>query len=495
MVSPQILYHIYIIVTPQFRIEGYNVTVITNKKCSAEKCADIQSKGAELKIAETMKDLGERFIASMDARQHGRLNLSTLSREAVNEHARWILALKSDEWSAADVSDAQACIVTVDLVQDHGFSASKVGKATKDYMEIESIMASLVSDVTGEKLFFSIDQYGNQSNFNSHDSSLGPEIWAYDCNSSREASEQGGEKTRRVTDFIMVSSTGGTVTGVAHSLRRLAEEQRKKSGSADDGGVYGRFPLTVLADPKGSNMRFCVEPGFDQPAADEDAVWGVSGGGGAILVEGAGKGSSTPLFERNKSFAYMGTNCTEFATHDAEEATLVKRGAATVVPDEEAISMMHQLKLLHNMPSGSSAGTNIVAACKHADDLASKGLANRNIFTILCDPFHKYASKFADDASLEQMGLPLYSQSLEKFPVPVPTIVRSFDGSKVLSENGWDIERQRQLNGARKHATDYKLADDPAGTAGTEVMGGSSCDVASLFELQERMGDFHEQQQ
>jgi cysteine synthase len=425
------------------RAYGYNVTVITNSKCSAEKCADIKSKGAELKISDEMKILGEQFLKSLDARLAGRFDPSTLSRDAVNEHARWLLGTKAAEWSAADVSDAQACIVTIDLVSDdahYGFPGTKVGTATKDYMEIEIIMASLVSDTSGEQLYFSIDQYGNQSNFNSHDSSLGPEIWAYDCNASREAAEQDGRRTSHVTDFVMVSSTGGTVTGVAHSLRRLAQFENMKAG--DEGNSY---PLTILADPKGSNMRFVVDPGTDQASADDESAWGVLGGGGAIRVEGAGKSASTPLFERNKSFVYRGSNNEESdeINHVGEVETLVKRGAATVIPDEDAIAMMHKLKLLHNMPSGSSAGTNVVAAIKHAEDLAANGIKNRNVFTILCDPFHKYASKFADDAALEEMGLPLYSKSQEQFPTTIPTTVRSFDGSKVLSVDGWDIEERR----------------------------------------------------
>jgi len=293
------------------------VTVITNAKCSAEKCADIQSKGAALKISDTMKVLGDKFLASMGAR-HAYFNASALTRDAVNEHAEWLLSNEAGEWSAVSVADAQACIVSLDLVSDdshYGFRAEKVGTATKDYMEIENIMASLVSVSTGEKTYFSIDQYGNQSNFNSHDTSLGPEIWAYDCNESREATEQDGEKTRRVTDFVMVSSTGGTVTGVAHSLRRLAT--RASSGGES---IYDRFPLTVLADPKGSNMRFQVDPGCDQPSADDATVWGVARAGGPVRVEGAGKDSTTPLFERNKSFTYNGKNGAAAEGRDREHA-------------------------------------------------------------------------------------------------------------------------------------------------------------------------------
>jgi cysteine synthase len=219
---------------------GYDVIVITNAKCSAEKCADIRSKGAELKISDTMKVLGEKFLASMKSG-----DLSGLTRESVNEHGRKLLSSKSDDWSSASVADAQACIVTADLVSDdshYGFRAEKVGTATKDYMEIENIMASLFSDETGEKSYFSIDQYGNQSNFNAHDAGLGPEIWEYDCNTARQPDERDGEKTRRVTDFLCVSSTGGTVTGVAHSLRRLS--QAEHPGTAK--GIYERYPLTTL---------------------------------------------------------------------------------------------------------------------------------------------------------------------------------------------------------------------------------------------------------
>jgi hypothetical protein len=39
--------------------------------------------------------------------------------------------------------------------------------------------------------------------------------------------------------------------------------------------------------------------------------------------------------------------------------------------------------------------------------------------------------------------LPLYSASQLQFPAPVPTTVRSYDGSEVLSVSGWDIEQRR----------------------------------------------------
>jgi hypothetical protein len=53
-------------------------------------------------------------------------------------------------------------------------------------------------------------------------------------------------------------------------------------------------------------MRFVVDPATGQPLASDESVWGAERGGGAVRVEGAGKDSSTPLFERNKSFQYKG---------------------------------------------------------------------------------------------------------------------------------------------------------------------------------------------
>jgi hypothetical protein len=104
-----------------------------------------------------------------------------------------------------------------------------------------------------------------------------------------------------------------------------------------------------------------------------------------------------------------------------------------------------------------------MACIKHADDLASKGITNRNVFTILCDPFHKYASKFGDDEELQKMGLPLYSTSKLHWPVPASVTVRSYNGSEILSVSGWDVESQRTAFANRKHRR--SLATEPASGA------------------------------
>eukprot|EP00040_Diaphanoeca_grandis_P020759 m.110396 g.110396 ORF g.110396 m.110396 type:complete len:464 (-) comp28034_c0_seq2:192-1583(-) len=193
------------------RQKGYDVIIITNRKCSAEKQKDIRSKGATLLISEDLHQL-----SVVDGR-----TITANEVEALPQVVR---------------QDLAKCTITETTAKKLGWyrEGATFPQYTKDYMKIEAIMAL-------DPQYFSVMQYDNHDNFKAHYDTLAHELYS---------SDHGGMK---ITDFVFTGSTGGTITGVGTYLKEQNNEIK-----------------VVLADPKGSKMRHYLEGGRGHAAVVGD---------------------------------------------------------------------------------------------------------------------------------------------------------------------------------------------------------------------------------
>ena len=178
------------------------------------------------------------------------------------------------------------------------------------------------------------DQFDNPANAAAH-AATGDEIW---------------RQTRgMVTAFVSGAGTGGTLAGVASSLKR-------------------RSPSTaiVLVDPPGSALHAAVARGvaYDpvqaegtRPAAAVDTI-----------VEGVGLHHVTPNFA----------------------AALPFIDGAVRASDEEAVAMARHVRAHDGLWVGSSAAVNLVGAVRVARSLPP----GSTVVTLLCDGGARHVSKF-----------------------------------------------------------------------------------------------------
>jgi cysteine synthase len=193
------------------------------------------------------------------------------------------------------------------------------------------------------------DQWNNLDNRKAHHVSTGPEIW-----------EQTGGK---VDGFICAIGTGGTVAGVATSLRE------KRSDI-----VIG------IADPKGAAMYDLFTHGEAKASA------------GGSITEGIGLGRITPIIQD------------------------IKVDKAYLVPDEEAVPVIFDLLEHEGLCMGGSTGINVAGAIRLARDMGP----GHTIVTILADYGTRYQSKLFSPNFLRSRNLPVPPWLERKSSVSIP---------------------------------------------------------------------------
>ena len=178
------------------------------------------------------------------------------------------------------------------------------------------------------------NQFDNVANRQAHVETTGPEIW----------NETGGQ----VDGFICAVGSGGTLAGVAQSLRS-----------------YKPDVAIGLADPYGAALY----------------EWYANGqlkSEGGSISEGIGQGRITANLEGLKvDYAYR-------------------------VPDSEMLEVIYDLAMNEGMVMGGSTGINIAGAIRLARDLGP----GHTIVTVLCDQGARYQSKIFNPAFLQERGLP-----------------------------------------------------------------------------------------
>ncbi|OGN88312.1 MAG: cystathionine beta-synthase [Chloroflexi bacterium GWC2_73_18] len=192
-----------------------------------------------------------------------------------------------------------------------------------------SVAARLARDIPGA---FKPDQYWNMENPRAHERTTGPEIW---------------EQTEgRITHLVASAGTGGTVSGVAHHLKRQKPEI-----------------VVVGADPEGSVL-----------SGDTARPY---------LTEGIGEDFFPGTFD----------------------PAVVDRWVR--VSDRDAFAMARRITREEGILAGESCGTAVVAALTVARELLASGAAAREavFVVILPDGGRSYLSKLYNDEWMRANGL------------------------------------------------------------------------------------------
>src|SRR5271157_657464 len=177
------------------------------------------------------------------------------------------------------------------------------------------------------------NQFDNVANREGHIHTTGPEIWR--------------QTDGKVDGFICAVGTGGTLAGVAMSLKSFSKNIR-----------------TGLADPYGAALYSYY-------------TLGVLKSEGSSITEGIGQGRVT-------------------ANLEGAPVDLAYR-----IPDEEALRIVFDLVEREGLLLGGSSGINIAGAIRLARDLGP----GHTVVTLLCDSGARYASKLFNPAFLRSKNL------------------------------------------------------------------------------------------
>ena len=179
------------------------------------------------------------------------------------------------------------------------------------------------------------NQFDNVANRQAHFETTGPEIWA--------------QTEGKIDGFVSAVGSGGTLAGVAMSLREKNPDV-----------------AIALADPPGAALYNWYTQG--ELKAE-----------GSSITEGIGQGRVTANLEGlTVDYAYM-------------------------IPDAEALEQIFDLTRYEGLCMGGSTGTNVAGAIRLARELGP----GKTIVTILCDHGSRYQSKLFNPAFLEERGLPV----------------------------------------------------------------------------------------
>ena len=184
------------------------------------------------------------------------------------------------------------------------------------------------------------NQFDNLANAAAHEATTGPEIW-----------EQTGG---RVDAFTCACGTGGTLAGVARTLKARDPTVR-----------------ITLADPGGSALASWVRTGKFKAE-------------GSSITEGIGQAARAP-------------------GNLAGARDLIDD--AITISDHEALEQVFGLQMHEGISVGGSAGLNVAAAVRVARALGP----GHTVVTILCDGAARYQSKLFNPAFLRERGLPVPS--------------------------------------------------------------------------------------
>ena len=209
-------------------------------------------------------------------------------------------------------------------------------KNPDNYVRYSGRLAQKLNEEQGGGVIWA-NQFDNIANKEAHIQTTGPEIWA--------------QSEGKIDGFICAVGSGGTLGGVANSLRH-----------------YNQAVKIGIADPEGAAL-------YSYYTSGELASSGSS------ITEGIGQGRITEnLKDLQVDFAYQ-------------------------IPDAEALPTIFHLAQHEGLILGGSSGVNIAGAIRMAKEMGE----GHTIVTILCDYGNRYMSKLYNPAFLKEKNLPIPS--------------------------------------------------------------------------------------
>jgi cysteine synthase A len=223
-------------------------------------------------------------------------------------------------------------------------------KDPNNYVKISGRLAEqLAQSQAGGALW--ANQFDNLANRQAHIESTGPEIWQ--------------QTNGRIDGFVCAVGTGGTLAGVAISLKERRASIR-----------------TAAADPLGAAIYSWIKTGKLTSH-------------GSSITEGIGQNRVT-------------ANLEGAPIDDAYE-----------IPDEEMLPLVFDLLEHEGLCMGGSTGINVAGAIRMAKDMGP----GNTIVTILCDYGTRYQSKLFNPQFLQSKGLPVPHWLAEpRPPLDVPYV-------------------------------------------------------------------------
>jgi len=207
-------------------------------------------------------------------------------------------------------------------------------KNPNNYIKVAARLAEKLNNEDPDGAIFA-NQFDNVANRDAHVKTTGPEIW---------------EQTEGAVDaFVSAVGTGGTLAGVAASLRERNPDV-----------------VIALADVPGAALYSYYTTGELRSE-------------GSSITEGIGQGRITANLEGL----------------EVDEAFLI--------PDEETLDTLYSLMEDEGLALGTSSGVNVAGAIR----LAKKLGPGKTIVTMLCDPATRYQSRLANADFLRSKNLPV----------------------------------------------------------------------------------------
>ncbi|HEX7369863.1 MAG TPA: cysteine synthase A [Rhodanobacteraceae bacterium] len=217
----------------------------------------------------------------------------------------------------------------------------------KHYVHVARALADALNEADPGSAWFA-NQFDNTANRDFHAATTAAEIW-----------EQTGGA---VDGFVCAAGTGGTLAGVAQTLKARNADVR-----------------IALADPAGSALANFINRG--ELVAE-----------GNSISEGIGSSRITANFK------------------DAPLDT------AYSIPDTESVPLLHDLLFEEGLCLGGSSGVNVAGAIRLARDLGPGHV----IVTVLADAGTRYAKKLFNPAFLRSKGIPVPAWLDRAFPDAEP---------------------------------------------------------------------------
>jgi cysteine synthase len=329
-----------------------NTPLIKLERVSAATGCTILGKAEFMNPGQSVKDRAALFIIE-DAVNKGELRPGGVIVEGTAGNTGIGLALVGNAMGFRSVivipeTQSQEKKDTLRLCGAELIEVPAVGYAnTNNYVKVSGRLAAQLAKTEKNGAIWA-NQFDNVANREGHIHTTGPEIWR--------------QTDGKVDGFICAVGTGGTLAGVAMSLKSFNKDVR-----------------IGLADPMGAALYSYY-------------TTGVLKSEGSSITEGIGQGR---------------------ITKNLEGAPI---DVAYQIPDSEAVPIIFELLGHEGLCLGGSSGINIAGAVRLAKELGP----GHTIVTILADYGTRYQSKLFNPAFLREKNLPVPAWLERKSGIKVP---------------------------------------------------------------------------
>ncbi len=316
-----------------------NTPLIRLRKASETTGCEVLAKAEFLNPGGSVKDRTAMFLI-LDAERRGLLRPGGVVVEgtAGNTGIGLTLVANARGYRTIIVIPETQSQEKKDLLRLYGAEVREVpAKPFKDpdnYVHVATRLAAELATSEPNGAFYA-NQWDNLANREGHRESTGPEIWR--------------QTDGRIDGFTCAIGTGGTLAGVAMSLKSRNPSIR-----------------IAAADPVGAAMYSWFKHGRLESS-------------GSSVTEGIGLGR---------------------VTANVEGAPI---DDAYRIPDAEALEVVFDLLRDEGLCVGGSSGINVAGAIRLARELGP----GHTVVTMLCDSGNRYRSKLFEPAFLRERGLPV----------------------------------------------------------------------------------------